>query len=224
MSQTLELTATSLTPSPAVPSETANQVTHGIGLCLSVLGACVLMSTVLPTGDPYRIAGCGIYAFALVALYAASTLSHSFTDEERRTFYRMLDQVCIFLLVVGTYTPFGLVHARHGAWTVVLVGMWLYALVGIGVRIRRPTETLQPLYFLLMGWLPIPILFRAYEVSSLPGLSMILAGGMAYTSGLWFLMNDHRHRYYHAVWHLFTIAGSALHFLYVLNYVAVAGA
>ena len=73
------------------------------------------MLTALSSGDPYRIAGCGVYSLTLVALYAASTLSHSFENEGRRTFFRMLDQVCIFLLVVGTYTPFGLVHARHGA-------------------------------------------------------------------------------------------------------------
>lgn len=224
MSETLEVTGALLPSREAPSSETANQATHALGLGLSLLGSGVLMSTALSSGDPYRITGCGIYALTLVALYAASTLSHSFTDESRRTFFRMLDQVCIFLLVVGTYTPFGLVHARQGAWSLVLIGMWLYALVGIGIRVRRPSQTLPPSFFVLMGWLPVPFLFRAYEVSQAAGLAMIFAGGMAYCGGLWFLVNDHKRPYYHAVWHLCTIAGSALHFLWVLNYVAAAGA
>lgn len=224
MSQALEFAPITLPEAAAPSSETANQITHGLGFCLSVLAACVLMSAVVPTGDPYRIAGCIVYALTLVALYAASTLSHSFEDAERREFYRMLDQVCIFLLVVGTYTPFGLVHARQNGWQVILIGMWLYALAGIFLRVRRPSETLRPLIFLVMAWLPAPILYRAFQVSSTPGLLTILGGGLAYSAGVWFLINDHRHRYFHAVWHTFTILGSALHFLFVLEYVVPVGA
>jgi len=220
MTQACDITTSSSAPDFAVRSESANQVTHAAGLALSLVGGGVLMAAALQSSDPYRIAGCAVYALTLVALYAASTLSHSFSDADRRRFYRMLDQVCIFLLVVGTYTPFGLVHARDGGWIAVLIAMWLYAFVGIGLRVRRPDETLRPLFFMLMGWLPAPILFRAYEVSHLGGLSMILAGGLAYSGGLWFLLNDHKHHYYHAVWHVCTILGSALHFLFVLKYVA----
>jgi hemolysin III len=219
MSQTCDITNSTLTPDFAIRSESANQATHALGLCLSLIGGGVLMFAALRSADPYRIAGCGVYALTLISLYAASTLSHSFNDADRRRFYRMLDQVCIFLLVVGTYTPFGLVHARDGAWIAILIGMWLYACVGIGLRVRRPDETLRPLFFILMGWLPAPILFRAYEVSHLGGLSMILAGGLAYSGGVWFLVNDHKHHYFHAVWHVCTILGSAMHFLYVLQYV-----
>ena len=59
-----------------------------------------------------------------------------------------------------------------------------------------------------------------YLSRHLPGLGLVVAGGLAYTGGTWFLVNDYRRTYYHAVWHLCTIAGSTLHFLYVLLYVA----
>lgn len=202
-----------------LPGESANQATHALGLLLSLIGGGILMSAALDSADPFRIAGCAVYALTLIALYAASTLSHSFSDAQRRRFYRMLDQVCIFLLVVGTYTPFGIVHARDGGWLAILVGLWLYAFVGIGLRVRRPNETLRPLFFLLMGWLPAPVLIRAYEVSHEGGLAMIIAGGIAYSGGVWFLINDDRHPLFHAVWHLCTIVGSAMHFLFVLQYV-----
>ena len=57
-----------------------------------------------------------------------------------------------------------------------------------------------------------------------PGAPMIklgvlmLAGGLAYTVGTLFLVNDHRNWFFHATWHLFVIAGSTLHYLAILWY------
>src|SRR5215207_1817499 len=50
-----------------------------------------------------------------------------------------------------------------------------------------------------------------------PGILLILAGGMAYTGGLAFFA-AHRIRYNHFIWHLFVIAGTTCHFFAVLWY------
>ena len=200
--------------------ETANWLTHAAGFCLSLIGAAVLVLTAVQSGDANRIVGCAIYALTLVSLYAASTLSHSFDDPDRRRFFRMLDQVCIFLLVVGTYTPFGLVHAWNDGWWLVMLAMWTCALAGIAQRIRNPETTLRPWLFVIIAWLPISTMGHAYAVSHTAGLSLVFAGGLAYMGGLWFLLNDHRRRFYHAAWHLSTITGSTFHYLFVLYYVA----
>lgn len=203
-----------------VRAETVNCLTHAGGCVLSLFAAALLMSTAWETGDAWRILGCAVYAAALIAVYAASTLSHAFDDPARRRFYRMLDQVSIFLLVAGTYTPFGMVHAREQGWWLVLAVMWTCSLAGIVVRFRRPDQTLRPLWFIVIAWMPICTIGHAYHVSQLPGLSLVLAGGLAYTGGVWFLVNDDRYPYFHAVWHLSTIAGSALHYFFLLHYVA----
>jgi hemolysin III len=207
-----------------IPPETANQWTHAGGFVLSLAAAGYLLPTACSSGDVLRILGCAVYALTLVGLYAASTLSHSFDDPVRRNYYRMLDQVCIFLLVVGTYTPFGLVYALDGGWWLVLAAMWTVALMGIVKRLRSGTESVPIAYFLVLGWLPVPVIWRIFEVGQLPGLGLVVAGGLAYSGGTWFLANDHRRPYYHAVWHLCTITGSALHFFYVLQYVATPAA
>src|SRR5215813_8325081 len=75
--------------------EFVNSVTHGFGLALAVLGGVVMIWSVLRHGDVWRITGCAIYAASLVAVYGASTLSHSVTDVRRKIFYRRLDQGCI---------------------------------------------------------------------------------------------------------------------------------
>lgn len=210
--------------SVAMSAETANQLTHAAGLVLSVAGAAAMIHAAAATGDAVRISGCLVYCAALVGVYAASTLSHSFQDASLRNLFRTLDQMCIFLLVAGTYTPFGLVHARHDGWWLVLAGMWMCAAIGIHSRMRRPRRTIPPSVFVLMGWLPVFTLGLAYDVSGLTGLLLILGGGAAYTGGTWFLVNDHRRVYYHAVWHLFVIAGSGLHYLFLWRFVANHGA
>ena len=216
-------TCSSLSPRPATLNpETANQLTHAFGCILSLCGAVLIISSAWATGGTLRLLGCTVYALALVGVYAASTLSHSFRDVRRRTFFRMLDQICILLLVVGSYTPFALVHALSGMWWIILAVMWSCALVGIWRRIRRPAASLPIPLFMVMGWMPVFALGTAWQLTGLSGIGLILGGALAYSGGTWFLANDHRKPYFHAVWHLSAITGSAFHFAFLLHFVALA--
>ena len=107
--------STSLTPFVRSPSqELVNAATHGVGLVLSVVGAVVLLACALFQDDVWRVVGCGLYAATLVAVYTASTMSHAALDSQRRHLFRTLDQGFIYLLIVGTYTPFALAFLRTG--------------------------------------------------------------------------------------------------------------
>src|SRR5690349_10534756 len=94
--------------SRSLAEEIVNSLTHGIGLILSLAGSSILLSRVLSHPDPRRLVGCTIFATALVAVYAASTFSHALPSPAWRRAFRILDQSCIYLLIVGTYTPFAL--------------------------------------------------------------------------------------------------------------------
>lgn len=202
-------------------SETANSWTHACGWALSLIGAVVLMRSVFETGDFWRILGCSIYAAALVGVYAASTLSHGITELRWRNRFRMLDQVCIFLLVVGTYTAYAAPYARDGWPGLMLVVMWVIALAGVVTRVRSGNESVSFAWYVALGWIPILSLGRMLDVTGTIGVLLAVAGGLAYTIGTWFLVNDHRHPHFHAVWHCFTILGSLLHFVYVYEFVAL---
>ena len=206
----------------SVSGEAANKWTHAIGWALSLLGAAFLLRAAVAAGDGWRFWGCAVYAAALVGVYAASTLSHGVVHPLWRNRFRMLDQVCIFLLVVGSYTPFAAVHARDGWYGGMLLVMWLIALAGVVARIRSGDESVSFTWYLVLGWIPILALGRMIEVTGVSGTSLAISGGLAYTAGTWFLANDDRHPLYHAVWHCFTIAGSGLHFAYLYEYVAAA--
>jgi len=51
----------------------------------------------------------------------------------------------------------------------------------------------------------------------LPGILLLLAGGIAYTGGVAFYAAE-RVRYSHFVWHLFVVMGTTCHFFAVLWY------
>ena len=200
--------------------EAANMLTHALGLMLSIAATTVLVLVARERGDAWQIVGCSVFGAALIALYAASTLSHAFQQPRLRHFFRTVDQVCIFLLIAGTYTPFALAFLRGGWWWALLAAIWGLALLGIIFKVFvRGHQNVATWSYVALGWLPI-IAVRPI-VARVPGtaLAWLLAGGIFYTIGTLFLARDERYPYFHAIWHLFVIGGSACHYIGVLLYV-----
>ena len=59
-------------------------------------------------------------------------------------------------------------------------------------------------------------------VSALPpaGTAWLLAGGLIYSAGIYFFINDERIRHGHGIWHLFVLGGSLCQFVSIARYVA----
>lgn len=197
------------------PEETLNQLTHGAGLALSIVGSISLLTQ---TGvDNYLKAGCWIYAIGLVTLYGASTLSHSYVTEPRRTRYRTIDQIAIFGMMASTYTPVSLAICRDGLWNVPLVLMWLMAGLGTYLKLRVTRTEMVPVWFYtLLGLCPL-IAFPRLLAEGHTSLNWIMAGGCCYVVGVVFLLNDTKYKYFHSVWHVLVIMGSVCHYFAVLD-------
>jgi len=199
-------------------------LTHGIGLILSLAGSSILLSRVLAHADPWRLLGCSIFAAALVLVYAASTLSHAVPRLAWRRAFRILDQGCIYLLIVGTYTPFALEYLRFGWWWLFLFLMWTAALVGLLSKLLflHRIDAVTIWSYVSLGWLPIIPAWVYLDLVPWGALTWILVGGLCYTAGTVFLVLDHRRFHFHAIWHLFVIAGSVCHYCAVFLFVACA--
>ena len=76
--------------------------------------------------------------------------------------------------------------------------------------------------YLLLGWLPIIPAWAYLNLVPLGALAWILVGGLCYTAGTVFLVLDHRRLHFHAIWHVFVIAGSACHYCGIFHFVACA--
>lgn len=206
--------------SPA--EELANQITHGIGLLLSLVGVAVMVA-VLGSGDGWRIAGCSVYLASLIGVYAMSTLSHTFEDPKRRMFFRALDQGTIYLLIAATYTPFSMAYLHTVPWWIVLGLVWAIALWGFCSKVlfAYRVEEVSMWPCIVLGMIPFICVPRLVGVVSLAALWWMLLGVAFYTLGLVFWVNDRRVRHFHAVWHLLVIAGSACHFIGILMFVVL---
>jgi hemolysin III len=200
--------------------ELANCLTHAVGFALSIVGTVVLLRRTALYGDMLQIAGVGIYGATLMALYAASTLSHSFERPRIRHFFRTMDQVCIFLLIAGTFTPISLTYLREGWWWALFISMWGLAVVGIFFKIfftRLHSVTVSA--YVLLGWMPAIAIKPIVAVMPGAALLWIVLGGILYTIGTLFLIRDNQVPYFHAIWHVFVIAASACHYVAVMQFV-----
>jgi len=204
---------------PRFHPESLNQWTHGFGFALSLVGAMLIVSTAVASGGLERIVGCSFYAATLVGLYLASTLSHSFSDPILRRRYRLVDQIAIFLLQIGCFAPIGLTQPFYPSG-LILSAMTILALAGIAERVKSGPDIISVKYHLLIGWLPILALGVIFSLGNWAALGLVGFGALAYTGGAWFLVNDDRHPYLHAIWHLSTIVGSISHFLFLWLFVA----
>ncbi len=197
--------------------EIANCVTHGAGAVLSVVALTLLVVFAVRYGDGRHLAAAIVFGSALVLLYTASTLYHSFPWPRVKHVFKILDHAGIYLLIAGTYTPFTLITlgGTRGWWLFGIV--WALAIAGIALEAAwayRP-KWLSALVYLGMGWLAILFIRPLAETLPPYGLWLLLAGGIAYTVGTVFYVLK-RVPYMHAVWHLFVLGGSACHVLAVM--------
>jgi hemolysin III len=201
--------------------EIANSVSHGVGLLAALVAFPVLVGAALRHGGAMEIAGASVFATSVVLLYLTSTLFHAFPHSRTKRVFQVLDHAAIYFLIAGTYTPFTL-GVLHGAWGWTLFGLvWSMALVGTALKVFGGIRynTLSTLVYLAMGWLVVIAADTVWARVPGWGIFWLFAGGVAYTAGAAFFLAE-RVRYFHFVWHLFVIAGTACHFIAVYWYAA----
>ncbi|MEP6691868.1 MAG: hemolysin III family protein [Gemmatimonadaceae bacterium] len=204
---------------PTLGEEIASSITHGAGLAASLVALPVLVAAGVASGDNWRIVGGVIFGVTLVLLYTASTIYHALPASTAKRVFRVLDHSAIYLLIAGTYTPF-LLGVLRGPWGWSLLAIvWALAAAGITAKatIGFRWPHLSTAIYLSMGWLILVAIRPLAAQVSTAGLGWLIAGGIAYTSGVVFYAWD-RLRYGHMVWHLFVAAGSVCHFFAVLLY------
>lgn len=200
--------------------ELFNTLSHGIGVILSIVALILMLYSVSPVNDGWRLAASIIYGSSLILLYSSSTLYHAVTNVSAKFRLRQLDHAAIFILIAGTYTPFTLINLRDN-WGIPLFSViWCIAIVGViielatGLKYKKLSLTL----YLGMGWLVIIAIQPMLEHVATGGLLLLLAGGLSYSFGVIFYAWKRLYMH-HAIWHLFVLTGSVMHFLAVYFFV-----
>src|SRR5919205_790820 len=126
--------------------EPVNSLTHFAGAILAALGALVLLLVAIENGSARQVVAFSIFGVSLVAMYCASAFYHSLNVSELGVArLRRLDQVMIYVLIAGTYTPVCLVLLRGSLGLALLVVVWSLAALG---AVQTMAWTSAP------GWLP----------------------------------------------------------------------
>jgi hemolysin III len=200
--------------------ELANTITHGFGLLLSIAGFIFLMVMASTHGDPLYVFASVLYGLSLVVLYAASTLYHGATHPIRKKTLQIVDHCCIYVLIAGSYTPFTLIVLRSGIGQNLFIFVWVFALVGIAAKLLFGTRypAISVISYLVMGWIGILAVQPLFATLGWMPVALVIAGGVAYSIGTIFF-GWHSIKHHHAIWHVFVLAGSILHFLAVALYV-----
>ena len=200
--------------------EVAHASTHGFGALLAIVGLVVLVARASVYGNRWHVIACSIFGGTLVLMYTASTLYHAIPLPRAKRVLRVLDHSLIYFLIAGSYTPFTLV-TLHGPWGWGLfIFTWSLALVGVWFKISNTGryEKLSLTLYLAMGWCALVAVKPIMQTLPPAGLALTFAGGLTYTGGVAFYLWE-RLRYHHAIWHLFVLGGSVLHYFAVLLYV-----
>ncbi|MDR3345830.1 MAG: hemolysin III family protein [Campylobacteraceae bacterium] len=200
--------------------EKFNAISHLVGFLLAIAALVVLVVFASLKGDAWKIVSFSIYGATLTILYGISTVYHSISGRRKKLLQR-LDHLSIYLLIAGSYTPFTLVSMRGGwGWSIFGV-VWGLAVFGIVQEFFTKSEKriLSLVIYIIMGWLIVIALKPLISYMPAGGIFWLAMGGLFYTGGVYFFINDERVRHFHGVWHIFVMLGSISHFFTMAFYV-----
>ena len=201
--------------------EPVNALSHGLGAMLAII-ATIYLWTRADSKPGARLA-CLIYGASLTFCLGTSAVFHSIMVSGP-VFDRVLalDQVGIFLLIAGTYTPLAW-NVLDGTWRkATLICAWSMAAFGGIMHLvsDHPPIVLSTLLYLVMGWGAL-ICYREVVLRAPRGAHWwLLGGGVLYSVGAIFNVIEWPNPWptilgFHGIFHLFVLAGAATHFVLI---------
>ena len=203
-----------------VGEEIANSITHGIGAALSIAACVLLIVAAAKSGSAMKVVCASIYGTCLIILFTMSTLYHALTAPKAKKVFRVFDHISIYILIAGSYMPIALVSLGGWiGWTMfgVVWGMAILGIVFNSINIEK-FKVFSMIAYIMMGWCVIVAIKPVIEALNGPALTLLVAGGLAYTFGIAFYAMT-KIRYMHTIWHLFVLAGAILQYFCIQLYV-----
>ena len=198
-------------------------VFHEIAFYVAVAAGVILIVTAEPGRARLSAA---IFASCVAACFGFSALYHRPTWQPRaRSWLARLDHAGIYLLIAGTYTPFGLLVLSHN-WAVgVLSVVWTGAAAAILLKLFWPgtPKKLSAALGLTLGWVAV-VAFTQFLKLPVVALVLVGIGGIAYSAGAIVYARKKPDPYpavlgYHEVFHLLTLVAAGCQYAAIAFYV-----
>lgn len=191
--------------------ERLNTISHALGAILGLVGLFLLL---IKNGHKsiYATESIVVYSVTFVLMFVTSALYHGVSTLVVKQRLRVLDHICIYLLIAGTYTPIALITLINGKGWTIFYSVW--AIAGLGAILKLfftgKFEYVSLLLYLVMGWLIVVDFDNVVDYVSPLGVNLLFAGGAFYTFGIIFYAIE-RIRYNHFIWHIFVLGGALCH-------------
>ena len=190
----------------------ADGVVHGLGLAIAIsIGTLLIVFAAIGTARA-ELPALIVYFVSLLVVFGASMAFNLAPASGFKRVMARIDQAAIFLFIAGTYTPFlALIWGTPGTQLLTAL-IWGAALVGIALKLIVPQHfgRLAILLYLAIGWSGV-LVFQNLAATLPPvSLWLLLAGGITYSAGIIFHLWD-RLKFQNVLWHVFVVAGAALH-------------
>ncbi len=204
--------------------EIFNGISHGLGVVFGIVGLVFLLIQSILKKDLPATISFSIYGACIILMFMSSTLYHSITNIKAKKILRVFDHSSIFLFIAGTYTPIVILTLTGKLKWGILSGIWLLAIAGVIFKIVTygkfdKFKLLSVFLYIGMGWVAIIPIKAIINATSLSFFLYILGGGLLYTLGTIFY-SIKKIPYNHAIWHLFVLSASIIHFIGIFLYLA----
>lgn len=199
--------------------EVWNVLTHFLGVLLSVIGIPFLFyfnntTTVLST------LSITLFSFGLLFVYTSSTLYHFVLNPKLKRRLQVLDHISIYFLIMGSYAPVCLITLYHSSGLTIFFAVLTLLFIGTIKKLffTGKFEYLSLFLYLTMGWLIVIDINSLFGLMGTQAQLLLILGGVSYTLGVIFYAYS-RIKYFHSIWHVFVLIGSALHYFMILWFV-----
>lgn len=210
--------------------EPGSAITHLIAMLMAGVAATPLLIKASQSGNSCGPAAMTVFILSMVLLYGASTLYHSVTVSDRiLRVFRKIDHMMIFVLIAGSYTPVCLIVLGGRQGYILLATVWGIALAGMTIKAFWITcpKWFSSIIYIAMGWVCVFVFGSLLHSLPTAAFLWLLAGGLIYTAGgiiyaLKLPLFNSRHSAFgsHEIFHLFVMAGSICHFIFMYCFVA----
>jgi hemolysin III len=181
------------------------------------------VALILVAPSKRAVAAAMVYAFSLSALFGVSALYHGVTwSIPARRWMRRLDHSMIFLLIAGTYTPFGLLVLSGALAVVVLAVVWSGALLGMMLNmvwIDAP-KWFSAIVYISLGWIAVMAFPELASHLGPAATGSLVLGGVLYSAGAAVYTLRRPNPWpavfgYHEVFHALVIVAAIAHYVVV---------
>lgn len=208
-------------PRLTLGAEVFNAVSHGLG----VLGAAAALTLLLVhSRGPMELLATCFYGVSMVVMMLMSCVYHAMpAGSGAKRVLRRFDYTSIYLLIGGTFAPILLLYLGGTVGVALFCVQWVVSFTGVTLVMVFGPGRWRALHFtlyFLIGWSGLVFLPQMY-LQSRTLLGFIFAGGLAYTLGM--IPFAGKKKYDHCVWHVFVLAGTALHWVGIYTQIYLAG-